>query len=208
MGNMRQEPVVYVNGNPMCGRPPNKIGEYAELGDVTRDQVKKDEEEFLRVIEGRVKNGDGKLKYFDVNKKELEVEVKAVKTLSQVIEGVKEKFPNIVHMRIPVCNSAAPLTKDFDTICSTLQGSVVTAPVIVNFGQIIPDIYQTAHGLFRDLPLGDHKKRAKYRFASKTLMRILPGDLKEEVEGLIDKDAMTMDLYEILGHCTWGKIKT
>jgi len=35
--NMRQEPVVYVNGNPVCARPPNKIGEYAELGNVTRE---------------------------------------------------------------------------------------------------------------------------------------------------------------------------
>ena len=33
--NMRQEPSVYVNGSPLCARPPNKIGEYAELGDVT-----------------------------------------------------------------------------------------------------------------------------------------------------------------------------
>ena len=33
--NMRQEPIVYVNGNPVCARPPNKIGEYAELGNVT-----------------------------------------------------------------------------------------------------------------------------------------------------------------------------
>merc|ERR1712168_585297 len=48
--NMRQEPIVYVNGNPICARPPNKIGEYAELGNVTRDSVKKDEEEFMRVI--------------------------------------------------------------------------------------------------------------------------------------------------------------
>ena len=23
--NMRQEPVLYVNGNPMCARPPNKV---------------------------------------------------------------------------------------------------------------------------------------------------------------------------------------
>jgi hypothetical protein len=70
---MHQEPVDYVDGNPICGRPPNKIGEYAELGDVTRDQVKADKEKFLRVIEGRVKNADGKLKYFDVNKKEREI---------------------------------------------------------------------------------------------------------------------------------------
>merc|ERR1712037_557926 len=33
----------------------------------------------------------------------------------------------------------------------------------------------------RDIPQGDHKKRAKYRFASKTLMRILPNELKAEV---------------------------
>ena len=37
---MRQEPIVYVNGNPVCARPPNKIGEYAELGNVTRKYFK------------------------------------------------------------------------------------------------------------------------------------------------------------------------
>ena len=52
-------------------------------------------------------------------------------------------------------------------------------------------------------PQGDHKKRAKYRFASKTLMRILPDAQRTEVEGLIEKGAMTLDLYEILGTCTW-----
>ena len=30
-------------------RPANKIGEYAELGDVTRDKVKEDELEFAKV---------------------------------------------------------------------------------------------------------------------------------------------------------------
>ena len=33
--NLRQEPTVYVNGNPVCARPPNKIGEYAEVTDQT-----------------------------------------------------------------------------------------------------------------------------------------------------------------------------
>merc|ERR1711988_2000452 len=76
-----------------------------------------------------------------------------------------------------------------------------------NLGKIIRDIYQTAHGLFKDLPQGDHKKRAKYRFASKTLMRVLPANLKTEVEGLISSKTMTLDLYEILGQCTWGQAK-
>merc|ERR1719402_1589058 len=76
-----------------------------------------------------------------------------------------------------------------------------------NLGKIIHDIYQTAHTMFSDMPQGDHKKRAKYRFASKTLMRILPASLKSEVEGLIEKKAITLDLYEILGQCTWGQKK-
>merc|ERR1711872_894667 len=431
--NMRQEPIVYVNGNPVCARPPNKIGEYAELGDVTRDSVKKDEEEFIRVLEGRAKGAEGKIKVIDVNKKETEIEVKELFTLSQVIEGLKEKYPGLVHMRIPVCNSAAPTETDFDNLCKTLQGSAVNTPVIVNcqvglsrsttgcvgaclfrefqlaasyeglvetvpgvnldllkmdrykmdmskdplfrgefevikeliaelpdgeaskrecdkvvdkngptktggtgikqlreniaesklsyeivddaaqaflktkimdniqkyfylivfagymreqaaaaretveadkkaavalpasgkcsipaselkvgktfaqfmeenaslrtlidtgkgnlqwerdippaalanledlaakdfqgnLGKIIHDIYQTAHVMFGDMPQGDHKKRAKYRFASKTIMRILPPAKKTEVEGLIAANSMTMDLYEILGKCTW-----
>jgi len=416
--NMRQESIVYVNGNPICARPANKIGEYAELGNVTRDGIKKDEEEFVRVLEGKSKEG-GKLKYVDVSKKEQEVEVKSIVSLHDVIEEVKKKFPGLSHHRIPVCNSAAPLEGDFDTLVGALQGTAITTPVIVNcqvglsrsttgcvcaclfrefqigaafeglietvpgvnqsvlkmdrytmdqakdplfrgefevikeliaeladgegakkecdkvidkngpakgggtgikqlreniaesklsyeimddaaqtflkskimdnihkyfylivfaayiressilakdakyatpanelkvpktfvqyvdehsklrtiveegkgklqwerpippealanleglanadfqgnLGKIIHDIYQSAHGLFRDLPQGDHKKRAKYRFASKTLMRILPTALKADIEAAISKGTITLDFYEILGQCTWA----
>merc|ERR1712102_28463 len=378
----------------------------------------------------------GKLKFVDINKQEKEVEVKELKTLSEVIEAVKAKFPGLVHMRVPVCNSAAPLENDFDIMCETLTGTSINTPIIVNdqvglsrattgcviaclfkefqinasfeglvetvpgvdlsllkmdrytmdskkdplfrgefevikelvaalkdgagaknecdkvidkngtpktggtgikqlreniaesklsyeimddeaqaflktkimdnihkyyylivftaymreaadlarescsddqkaaltlsggrcaipgdqlklnksfvqfvdenpklrdlvetgkgnlhwerdipaeslanlenlattdfkanLGKIIHDIYQTAHIMFGDMPQGDHKKRAKYRFASKTLMRILPADLKGEVEGLIDKQSITLDLYDILGQCTWGQKK-
>merc|ERR1712218_721849 len=431
--NMRQEPIVYVNGNPMCARPPNKIGEYAELGNVTRDGLKADETEFLKVVTGRVESNGGKLKYVDVSKKELEVEVEELTTLHDVIEKLKEKFPKLTHNRIPVCNSASPLEADFDTLCGALQGTAVNTPVIVNcqvglsrsttgcvsaclfrefqlsasfeglietvpgvnlellrmdkyelekdkdalfrgefevvrelvaalpegdaakrecdkvidkngpapkgtgikqlreniaesklsyeimddaaqaflktkimdniqkyfylicftgylrdqskvakdgitdedkksfsltggkvstpteslklkdtfvnwmeskkelrnicdegkgklqwereipqealdnlnnlattdfkanLGKIIHDIYLTGHNMFKDMPQGDHKKRAKYRFASKTLMRILPAELSKEVEALIEKGKITLDLYEILGQCTWGQ---
>jgi len=419
--NMRQEPIVYVNGDPICARPANKIGEYAELGNVTRDGIKADEEEFVKVLEGKSKEG-GKLKYVDVSKKELEVEVKDIVSLHDVIEKVKEKFPGLSHHRIPVCNSAAPLEGDFDTLIGALQGTAITTPVIVNcqvglsrsttgcvcaclfrefqigaafeglietvpgvnqtvlkmdrytmdpakdplfkgefevikeliaeladgeaakkecdkvidkngpakgggtgikqlreniaesklsyeimddaaqtflkakimdnihkyfylivftayirecsilakdakyatpaaelkvpktfvqyvdehsalrtiveegkgklqwerpippeelssleglanadfqanLGKIIHDIYQSAHSLFRDLPQGDHKKRAKYRFASKTIMRILPASLKGDIEGAISKGTITLDFYEILGLCTWAMKK-
>merc|ERR1711868_340786 len=68
----------------------------------------------------------------------------------------------------------------------------IPAAALANLGKIIHDIYQTAHTMFSDMPQGDHKKRAKYRFASKTLMRILPNDLKGEVEALIEKGKITL----------------
>merc|ERR1711950_6174 len=431
--NMRQEPNVYVNGTPICARPPNKIGEYAELGAVTTAALNADEPELMRGVEGGMKENADKLKYVDISKKEHEIEVKDLKTLDNVIEGLKEAFPGLVHLRVPVCNSAAPSIADFDTICENLVGTSINTPIIVsdqvglsrattacvvaclfkefqisasyeglietvpgvnatvlktdkyvmdqtkdalfrgefevvkelvakmkdgvaaknnadkiidlngtkktggtgikqlreniaesklsyeimddaaqaflkskimdnihkyfyliafagymreaavaareaveadkkaavalpasgkcsipakdltigksfedfmaentwmkelcesgkgnlqwerdippaalsnlenlaktdfkgNLGQIIHDIYQTAHLMFNDMPQGDHKKRAKYRFASKTLMRILPDAQRGEVEGLIEKGKMTLDLYEILGVCTW-----
>jgi len=386
------------------------------------------------VVTGRAAEKEGKLTVVDVNKKESEVEAKDIKTVAAVMEAAKEKFPGLRHVRVPVCNSAAPNDVDFDTICQTLVGSNINTPVIVNdqvglsrattgcvitclfkefqinasfeglvetvpgvnldllkmdrytmdskkdplfrgefevikqvvatlkdgaaaknecdkvidkngtpktggtgikqlreniaesklsyeimddaaqaflktkimdnihkyfylivftaymreaanlardacpeevkkdltlsggrcaipgnqlklpktfaqfcgenaalkamvdegkgnlqwerdipsaalanlenlaktdfkanLGQIIHDIYQTAHQMFSDMPQGDHKKRAKYRFASKTLMRILPAELSKEIEGLIEKKKITLDLYEILGQCTWGK---
>merc|ERR1712213_193203 len=425
-------PNVYVNGDPVCARPSNKIGEYAELGSITADMLAKDEPEFLRVLEGRSKD-NGKLKIIDISKKEKEVEVKELKTLDTVVEEAKQDFPGLQLIRVPVCNSAAPNEVDFDTICQALVGSNINTPVIVNdqvglsrattgcvvaclfkefqinasfeglvetvpgvnlellkmdryvmdskkdalfrgefevikqlvaalkdgvgaknecdkvidkngtpktggtgikqlreniaesklsyeimddaaqaflkmkimdnihkyyylivftaymreaadaarnlvpddkkaeltltggkcaipanqlklsrkftafmeehnelrglivtgkgnlqwerdipaaalanletlansnfkenLGKIIHDIYQTAHTMFSDMPQGDHKKRAKYRFASKTLMRILPSPVKEEIEGLIEKKTISLDLYEILGKCTWN----
>merc|ERR1712088_304102 len=431
--NLRQEPTVYVNGNPVCARPPNKIGEYAELGAISRDIIKAQEAAFAGECEGRKSTNGGKLKVVDVNKKESELEVKELKSLSAAIESLKEKYPGLVHWRVPVCNSASPLESDYDIMVKTLVGTSINTPIIVNdqvglsrattgcviaclfkefqisasfeglvetvpgvnasllktdnykmdmkkdalfrgefevvkellaalkdgvgaknnvdkiidlngtkktggtgikqlreniaesklsyeimddaaqaflkskimdnihkyfylivfagymreasvaareaieadkkaafalpasgkcsipakdltvgksfsdymaentwmrelcdtgkgnlqwerdippaalsnlenlaktdfkgnLGQIIHDIYQTAHLMFNDMPQGDHKKRAKYRFASKTLMRILPAELSKEVEGLIEKGKITLDLYEILGQCTW-----
>merc|ERR1712088_967847 len=85
-----------------------------------------------KVVEGRAKENGGKLKYLTIAKEEKEVEVKDLKTLSETIEGLKADFPGLVHMRVPVCNSAAPNEADFDIICNTLVGTSINTPIIVN----------------------------------------------------------------------------
>merc|ERR1712231_26673 len=200
--NMRQEPIVYVNGNPICARPPNKIGEYAELGDVTRESVKKDEEEFIRVIEGKAKGNDGKLKYVEVDKKEHEVEVKELTTLSLVIEGLKEKFPGLVHMRIPVCNSAAPTESDFDNVCKTLQGSAVNCPVReFQLAASYEGLVETVPGVNLDLLKMDRYKmdmskdplfRGEFEVIKELIAELADGEAsKRECDKVIDKNGPT-----------------
>merc|ERR1712200_160535 len=130
--NMRQEPTVYINGEPVCARPPNKIGEYAELGNVTSKQLEEDEAEFVRVCEGQMKANDNKVKVVDVNKQEKEVEVKTIVTLQESIAALLEKFPGLVHIRVPICNSASPNEVDFDTITAAMVGSSINTPIILN----------------------------------------------------------------------------
>merc|ERR1712050_161034 len=96
------------------------------------DSAKADEVEFLRVCKSRAESNGGKLKIVDINKKESEVEVKEITSLSSVIEGLKAKYPGLVHMRVPVCNSASPLETDFDIMVKTLVGTAINTPVIVN----------------------------------------------------------------------------
>merc|ERR1719464_1376000 len=127
-------------------------------------------------------------------------QLKITKTFVQYMEEHKD-------LRTMVEEGKGRLQWERDIPAAALSNleTLATTDFKANLGKIIHDIYQTAHTMFADMPQGDHKKRAKYRFASKTLMRILPADLKGEVEALIEKHTITLDLYDILGQCTWGQ---
>merc|ERR1712032_1790249 len=90
--NLRQEPTVYVNGNPICARPANKIGEYAELGAITRDIIKAQETAFLGECEGRKSVGGGKLKVVDVNKKQLRENIAESKLSYEIMDDAAQAF--------------------------------------------------------------------------------------------------------------------
>ena len=130
--NTRQEPCCYVNGEPVCARPPDKIGKYADFKNVTEQKVNQDEKDFLRLCDTRAKDNDGKLKYLNVFSVESEVELKECKTLAGIVEDVKKKYPGLVHVRIPMQHGAAPKEEDFDTFISSLVGSNFNTPVIIN----------------------------------------------------------------------------
>jgi hypothetical protein len=106
---------------------------------------------------------------------------------------------------------------DFDALCQKGKGDLkwerdlpeaVQAKLLdyaatdfkANLGKIIHDILGVSNKIFADMSdVGDHKKRAKYRFASKTLMDVLPSTVAAVVEEKINQGVIQMDFYEILG---------
>merc|ERR1711953_1564518 len=78
-----------------------------------------------------------------------------------------------------------------------------------NLGKIIHDILGAANKIYRDMAdVGDHKKRAKYRFSSKTLMSLLPADELKNIEDRVERGEMTVDFYDILGEVQKNKPAT
>ena len=68
----------------------------------------------------------------------------------------------------------------------------------MNLSGIIKNIFNIAHNVFLDLPAGADKKRA-------TLLKLLLRKQKADVELLISKKRIALDLNDIVGHCTWYK---
>merc|ERR1712158_54192 len=93
--------------------------------------------------------------------------------ISKTFVQFMEEHPTLVGM-IDEGKGRLQWERDIPAAALSNLESLATTDFKANLGKIIHDIYQTAHTMFSDMPQGDHKKRAKYRFASKTLMRILP----------------------------------
>merc|ERR1711983_588963 len=136
---------------------------------------------FHRMLKKKAEDDGGKLKVVDVSKKESEIEAKEIMSLTEVIAGVKEKFPGLNHVRIPICNSANPLDRDFDALCATLVGSNVNCPVIVNcqVGLSRSTTGSVAACLFREFQLS-----ASYE----GLIETVPG---------VNLELLRMDKYEL-----------
>ncbi len=58
--------------------------------------IKEEEEEFLKVLQSRAAEAEGKIEVTDINKKKSTIEVKELVTLSSVIENLKKDFPGLV----------------------------------------------------------------------------------------------------------------
>ena len=81
-------------------RAAPQIGEYAELGNVTRELVENQEVEFTNEIKSRAEANGGKVKYVDCTKAEKEVEASEIISQKDVIKGLQSKYSGLEFLRV------------------------------------------------------------------------------------------------------------
>merc|ERR1711988_1345916 len=119
--NLRQEPVVYVNGKPYTARDPAKINFHLEMNNP--EEVTKLENDFAEEIKKRGED----FKYFKdqfgehpeerATNDELSEKLAGVTTLNEIYAAIQEK---------------APMESNFDQIVTMLKDTTASCPVIFN----------------------------------------------------------------------------
>merc|ERR1712244_38007 len=113
--NLRQEPVVYVNGKPYTARDPAKVNFHLEINNP--EECTSLENDFP---EERATN------------EELTEKLTGVATLNEIYAAIKDKVPKFEPIRIPTNQEKAPVEANFDQIVTMLKDTTASCPVIFN----------------------------------------------------------------------------
>jgi len=130
--NMRQEPVVYVNGQPYAPRHPDRMHDNLEV-DATVEEMEILQCHFANIIRGKVAEDpeqmlkvskDSGFTENPMDRENVEESLKAetVKSLKEVFVTMKDSgFPNLEYVRVPVVEESAPKEGYFDILVDILK---------------------------------------------------------------------------------------
>jgi len=134
--NLRQEPVVYVNGKPFTGRDPANVNFHLEINNPEEctnmetelaEEIKKRGEEFKYLQDQFGEHPEER-----ANNEELGEKLASVTTLNEIYAAVKDKVPKLEPLRIPMNQEKAPAEENFDQIVALLKDVAASCPVIFN----------------------------------------------------------------------------
>lgn len=135
--NLRQEPVIYVNGKPFTARDPADLHHHLEVS--LPEDVAKMEEEFAEVVRSRGPDFTFFQDQYGEHPEEraaknVEATEKLgdVQTLTNIFTKLKEKVPKVQAIRIPLNQDAAPTPECFDLIVALLKNTSASTPIVFN----------------------------------------------------------------------------
>merc|ERR1712079_239518 len=189
--NLRQEPVVYVNGKPYTARDPAKINFHLEMNNP--EEVTKLENDFA---EENKKRGDD-FKYFKdqfgehpeerATNDELTEKLTGVTTLNEIYAAIKEKVAKFEPIRIPMNQEQAPAEENFDQIVAMLKDTTASCPGIFNCQAGISRTTTAivCGALVKELQLTRELDRMR-------------GIVPDDIEVQEDRNAMQMGEFEVI----------
>ena len=139
---MRQEPLVYVNGNPYAPRDPENSHVNLEIK-MNVDQIRTVDKHLAKVLKKRqTESGNDTIKVHKdeefaenpMDRKDFEdtIAVKDIKDLDAVYDYCREKCNvDLVAVRIPVQEDQMP-TESIDTIINALKDEPASVPCVFN----------------------------------------------------------------------------
>jgi len=133
--NLRQEPVVYVNGKPYSLRMSDNLDNHI----VSSEAFEINNME--NTMAGKLKKAGGEFKYFTdkmgehlremvTDHKEEAGKVEAVATLSEIYSGLAKKEAKLESLRIPMNLESAPLEDTFDLMVRLMKSHSPAVPVV------------------------------------------------------------------------------
>lgn len=128
--NMRQEPVIFVNGESFTPREHGRLNENMEFDDVSGDLLGQLTDSFAQVVRDRSVAANGHVSYFrdtyaehPADRKNIEhrVPLSEVLSLSEVYAMLQGTGVDIVCLRLPIADERAPRPEDLDLLVTSIK---------------------------------------------------------------------------------------
>jgi len=152
--NMRQEPVVYLNGQSFTPRLPDRMNENMEFPGVNGDDIEWLQDQFVKSIKAKVEEGrndrytpdeeKGLVRYYrdtyaehPEDRKNIEYSVhldhdEDLITLSGVYAVMQQRGFTLNYARMPIVDEKAPTEADFDAMLSQMRNTGENTACVFN----------------------------------------------------------------------------
>eukprot|EP00164_Ancoracysta_twista_P007021 GFYU01009889.1.p1 GENE.GFYU01009889.1~~GFYU01009889.1.p1 ORF type:complete len:470 (-),score=108.31 GFYU01009889.1:116-1525(-) len=126
--NMRQEPVVYVNGNSFTPREKERLNENMEFPGIQGWQIERLQEDFVNQIREEAAAANNEVTYWydtyaehpddrkNIEAKDTVQSPKDIMTLSEMYWNLRDAGFVVQYERLPIVDEKAPSTADFDKL--------------------------------------------------------------------------------------------
>lgn len=209
--NVREEPIVYINGEPYVLRDEHaSIRNIRAYSGITADRLEALEERLKQDILHEAKQQAGRvLVHSEVEQGRLVPTWEVIETVETPLELMNAHLPRLSYYRIPITAEDSPDPNDFDAISRLIEGHAGHAFIFncqMGAGRSTCCAVIASAIMARESPSASDsildEASQHYRIIH-SLLRMLPDGTrsKQAIDGLIDQAAAVVNLRQVTEDC-------